>query len=81
MAKPRLTTRCPADAYTAADERIVEFSFPEAADGTGTLPGGLIRLQYRDGKPPLVLLYRVEGCEVVVADEDRKGHRPARKDH
>jgi hypothetical protein len=65
MPKPRLILSCVANAHATSGERIAEFSFPEAADGRGNLPGGLLSLRYREGAPPLVSLYRVEGCEVV----------------
>lgn len=63
MRKPSLTLRCVADTHAQPGERIAEFSFPAAAGG-GNLPGGLISLRYREGAPPLVSIYRVEGCEV-----------------
>jgi hypothetical protein len=62
MPKPRLILSCVANAHATSGERIAEFSFP---DGRVNLPGGLLSLRYREGAPPLVSLYRVEGCEVV----------------
>lgn len=64
MNRPRFTSPCVADRYAnKSRERIAEFSFP-GADGAG----GLIALRYRDGQPPLVNVYRVEGCEVVTEE-------------
>lgn len=65
MRKPSLTLRCVADHYAINGQRIAEFSFPEASDGKGSLPGGLLSLQYREGAAPLVSIYRTEGCEVT----------------
>lgn len=65
--RPSLTLRCVADQHANRPrERIAEFSFPDASDGRGSLPGGLIALRYRDGgRRPVVEVYRVEGCDVV----------------
>lgn len=65
MGKPRVITRCVANAYTGPRERIVEFSFP----GTEGPAGGLMRLSYRNLLPH-VELYRVEGCTVVASDTE-----------
>jgi hypothetical protein len=63
--RPSFSSTCVADRYAdKRRERIAEFSFPDAPEAGGVTPGGLIRLAYRDGAPPLVELYRVEGCEI-----------------
>lgn len=58
MARPKVTLRCPAEAFHSAGERIVEFSFP---DGTG----GLISFREYGGKK-LVTLYRLDPSIKVV---------------
>lgn len=70
MRKPSLNLRCVADHYATNGERIAEFCFPHA-QGDGRLPGGLLSLLYRDDAPPLVSLYRVEGCEIATPTADR----------
>lgn len=65
MPRPRFLSPCNADRYVdKSRERVAEFSFPDAAT-SASVPGGLISLRYREGKPPLVQLYRVEGCDVT----------------
>lgn len=72
MRKPRLISPCVADRYSGPGERRAEFSFPdhvgrEAAPwlAASAIPGGLLLLKDRGPDlPPLVELYRVEGCEV-----------------
>lgn len=65
MPRPRLTVNCVADNYVdKTRERIAEFSFPDT-DGPA---GGLIAFRSREGKPPLVQVYRAEGCTVTTDD-------------
>lgn len=70
--KPIVRTACPANRHTSLGERIVEFSFPAAAPGDGSVPGGLICFRNRDVGPdtrPIVEVYRTEGTVRVVAAE------------
>lgn len=70
MRKPKVTTKCVADMYSALNERIVEFSFPGAdrGDGTGS-PGGLIRFVQLE-EACIVEVYRVDD-EVVIRAPSR----------
>lgn len=61
LRKPRVLTQCVANQYAAPHERIVEFSFP-STDGPA---GGLISFTDREELPPLVQVYRVDGCKVT----------------
>lgn len=68
--RPIVSMRCPANAYAAVDERIIECAFPRAVpigtqDGT-KLPGGLISFKYSGGTGARVEIYRAEGLTIVV---------------
>ena len=64
MAKPKVSTKCPANAHAASDQRIVEFSFP----GTKGPMGGLISFSVCSDGTPLVHVYRVDaGVRVSVS--------------
>lgn len=67
MKRPKVITKCVADHYVQRKsiERIVEISFPNT-DGPA---GGLISLRYRPDGPPIVELYRFDGCEIRVPHE------------
>lgn len=69
MKRPKIIAPCVADRYVhdKRRERIAEFSFP----GTDGPAGGLISLRQRDDGPPIVELYRVEGCEVRTEREQQ----------
>lgn len=65
MRRPRMRTACPADAYSAAGERIAEFSFPGGIPAPpGGLPGGLLSLRYSADAAPVVELYSLTGVRV-----------------
>jgi hypothetical protein len=65
MAKPRVTLKCPANAHTGPDERIIEFS-----DGVGAT-GGLISFRrMRDGRLR-VEVYRTDPEVEVVTPAGR----------
>lgn len=70
--KPRVLTRCVANAYTAKNERIIEFSFPGTEDGKGDGPkGGLIQFRLNDNQP-VVHLYRIDrGVKVYITKEPK----------
>ncbi len=56
MSKPRISTRCPANRYAAADERIIEFSFQDGK-------GGLI--SFKMGEHPIIDIYNCDaGIEI-----------------
>lgn len=61
MAKPSVKTRCVANSYASADERIVEVSFP---GGKGCL---LSFRQAADGTP-VIAVYRADAGIVVTSD-------------
>jgi len=66
MKKPKVITRCVANTYTNADERIVEFSFEDGS-------GGLIRLLQPDkerGRRPRVEVYRTDGAVNVIGPRE-----------
>lgn len=67
MKKPRVLTRCVANAHAGPGERIVEFSFP---DGTG----GLISFHTETAQlPNRVEVYRTDpSIEVVGAQPGRR---------
>lgn len=67
LKRPRVLTRCPANAHTGAGERIIEFSFPGRGKD-GSVAGGLI--SFRDqgaDTPPRVEVYRTDGQVDVIA--------------
>lgn len=64
MAKPRVNTRCVADRYAMADEKIVEFS-----EG---ISGGLISLRRHPDGNLLVQLYNLDKDVEVEPIEKRR---------
>lgn len=60
MAKPSVSTRCVANAHTAANERIVEFS--------SSVGGGLISFREVDGRL-IVDVYRCDDTVTVRSNE------------
>ena len=66
--KPRVLTKCVANHFAAADERVIEFSFP----GSDGYPGGLISFSTLADGTPTVQLYRVSpGVRVIVSHDGR----------
>jgi len=69
MSKPRVKTKCVANAYTGGNERIVEFSFPDVPIGSCGHAGGLISFRVctdkRGRKVPVVNVYRQDKCVKV----------------
>ena len=69
MKKPRVLTRCPANARTDRNERIIEFSFPGTGGSSGPL-GGLISFIVRSDGTPAVQLYRVNKEILVTVSKE-----------
>lgn len=66
MAKPKVIVKCVADSYSAANEKIVEFS--NGIRSAETLKGGLIALRNLPDGTLLVNVYRLDpGVEVRVS--------------
>lgn len=61
MARPRILTKCVADRYSAKEERIVEFTFPDGS-------GGLISFYPLD-KKNIVNLYCLDKKIKVVTSK------------
>ena len=69
MPKPRVMTKCPANAYAGSDERIIEFTFP-GTKGDVYAQGGLIEFRTLNG----VGYVEVYGCDMdVVVNGFRTG--------
>jgi hypothetical protein len=68
---PRVRPRCVANTYAAADQRIIEFSFPGARlDGHAL--GGLISFWQLPGGRCRVEIYGVDpGVEIIAPKADR----------
>lgn len=62
MAKPRIITKCPANAYTGKNERVVEYSSDSG--------GGLIRLIEVEGVLHVTLYRHDETVRIHVAKGD-----------
>lgn len=63
MSKPRVNTKCVANAYTGKDERIIEFSSENG--------GGLIQFMERQDGSLHVHLYRLDPTVKVTFNHDR----------
>ena len=64
-----MLTRCVANQYAAARERIIEFS--NGAQSASAAKGGLIEFRNLDDGRLLVILYRLDpGIEVCVNDHN-----------
>lgn len=69
MRKPRVITRCVANHYTAANERIIEFSNGER--GSETHKGGLISFRNMPDGTLRVDVYCCDAGVAVVGPKDR----------
>jgi len=65
--KPKVITKCVANNYAGADERIVEYSF--GPDGKGGAIGGLIQFYVTADGEPRVVLYRHDAQIKIIVGE------------
>lgn len=76
--KPKVTTACVANKHTGPNERIVEFSCGQSANGD--VRGELINFFLRDDGTLTVCVYRTDPSVIVQVGVDAKYHLPLDSD-
>lgn len=65
MRRPKVTLKCPADAFHGPNERTIEFSSPGPMNGGNDIGGGLINIRRTEDGEVRVCVYRTDPSVVV----------------